>query len=231
MLNFSWKLGEKKDFFSPTKFMLPLGSVRTLGIKHWFSMPLRNHWGCWRSSLSHASVGGSRGLECPGDEESLYPGPWNHIFYHALVVIEGQMPVDHRCLVRWCLRLAGLRWCHSCLLHGGTVESCGPGALPGQDIKRITINESARDSAGNKSNYMLFSESPRRSKTERQHFGQVINITIIMRNRWTSWNLIRWEGQSLAYVVVQPSRMFLNLIIETSLTKPNEGVALLKKEK
>lgn len=70
MLNFSWKLGKRKIFFSPTKLMLPLGSVRTLGIEHWFSMPIRNHWGCWRSSLSHASVGGSRGLSVLVTEES-----------------------------------------------------------------------------------------------------------------------------------------------------------------
>lgn len=87
-------------------------------------------------------------------------------------------------------------------------------------IKRIAFdNESARDSMRNKIQLYAFLESHQKVKTERQHFGQVINITVTNEKQM---DILKSDPlrTSLAYVVFQPSTHHLNLIIEKHHINP-----------
>lgn len=88
-------------------------------------------------------------------------------------------------------------------------------------IKRMTVdNESARDSMRNKIQLYALLESHQKVKTERQHFGQVINITVTNEKQMDILKSDPLRRTILAYVVVQPSMHHLNLIIEKHHTNP-----------
>lgn len=87
-------------------------------------------------------------------------------------------------------------------------------------IKRTAVDkESSRNSVRNKIQLYALLESHQKVKTERQHFGQVINITITNEKQM---DILKSDPlrTPLAYVVFQPSTHHLNLIIEKHHTNP-----------